>query len=176
MKHLRILLATTLAVAGLAACNTAPVRPLATVTQVDLKAFMGDWHVVGSIPTWFENGAYNATDHYRLASDGSIDIRFTYNQDGFEGEAKHMDSRGFVQDASNAVWGVQFVWPIRADYRIAYLSADGGQTIIAREKRDYVWIMARRPTLAEADYQALLQRVAALGYDVSKVQRAPQRP
>ena len=36
-----------------------------------------------------------------------------------------MRPRGFVVDrASNAVWGMQFVWPIKADYRIAYLSED----------------------------------------------------
>ena len=45
-----------------------------------------------------------------------------------------MHPRGFVVDrASNAVWGMQFVWPIKADYRIAYLSEDYGQTVIARE-------------------------------------------
>ena len=34
-------------------------------------------------------------------------------------------SRGFVVAGSgNAVWGQQYVWPIQADYRIAYLAAD----------------------------------------------------
>lgn len=160
--------------AGLAACASRPPAPMATVDKVDLAAFMGEWHVIGSIPTWFERGAYNATDHYALAADGTIDIRFTYNQGAADGPAKQMDSRGFVLDASNAVWGVQFVWPIKADYRIAWLSPDGRQTIIAREKRDYVWIMARDTTMTEADYQSALRRVAALGYDVSKVEKAPR--
>ncbi len=157
---------------ALAACASKPPSPMATVQQVDLPAFMGTWNVIGSIPTWFERGAYNAADHYTLAADGTIDIRFTYNQDSADGPAKRMDSRGFVQGPSNAVWGVQFIWPIKADYRIAWLSPDGRQTIIAREKRDYVWIMSRDTTMPEADYQAALGRVAALGYDVGKVQRA----
>ena len=87
-----------------------------------------------------------------------------------------MTPRGHVVDrASNAVWGMQFVWPIKADYRIAYLSADYGQTVIAREKRDYVWIMARTPTLSDSDYAELTRFVAAMGYDTTKLRKVPQR-
>ena len=70
---------------------------------------------------------------------------------------------------------MQFVWPIKADYRISYLSDDYGQTVIAREARDYVWIMARAPQLSEADYTRLTDFVAAMGYDVSKLRKVPQR-
>ena len=48
------------------------------------------------------------------------------------------------------------------------------QTVIARDKRDYVWIMARTPHIADADYQRLLQVVGAQGYNVSLVQKVPQ--
>ena len=76
---------------------------------------------------------------------------------------------------SNALWGMQFVWPIKADYRIVYLDAGYTQTVIAREQRDYVWIMARTPVITEADYRRLLDRVAAQGYDINKVRRVPQQ-
>ena len=49
------------------------------------------------------------------------------------------------------------------------------ETIVARSKRDYVWIMARQPVLPEADYARLEQKVRELGYDVSKLQKVPQR-
>lgn len=80
-----------------------------------------------------------------------------------------------VRDASNAVWGMQFVWPIRAEYRIVYLAPDYSETIVGRSKRDYVWIMARTPTSSEADYARLAARVGELGYDVAKLERVPQR-
>ena len=94
----------------------------------------------------------------------------------FDGEVKRYNPRGFVLDTSaNAVWGMRFVWPIKADYRITYLADDYTQTIISRQKRDYVWIMARTPVIAEADYQRLLNIVAAQGYDINKVRRVPQQ-
>jgi apolipoprotein D and lipocalin family protein len=70
---------------------------------------------------------------------------------------------------------MQFLWPFKSDYRIAWLDADYSQTVIARERRDYVWIMARTPEIPDADYQRLLAFVAAQGYDPSRVQKVPQR-
>ena len=78
-------------------------------------------------------------------TDGTIDTTFTFRKDGFDGELKRYTPRGFVRDGTgNAVWGMRFVWPIKADYRIAWLDRDYTLTVVGREARDYVWIMARR--------------------------------
>ena len=76
---------------------------------------------------------------------------------------------------TNARWGMRFVWPIKADYRIVWLDEDYSMTVIAREARDFVWIMARTPTIADADYERLIDFVASIGYDVSKIERVPQK-
>ena len=76
---------------------------------------------------------------------------------------------------SKAEWGMQFIWPIKADYRIVYLNEDYSQVIIGREARDYVWLMARTPMIDDADYERLVQEVARLGYDVTKLQKVPQQ-
>jgi apolipoprotein D and lipocalin family protein len=137
---------------------------------------MGDWYVIASIPTYIERDAYNAVESYRLAPDGTIETTFTFKEGGFDGEPRRYTPRGFVLDhESNAVWGMRFVWPVKADYRIAYVSPDYGQTVIARVARDYVWIMARTPSIPDADYERLLQFVAAQGYDVSLLRKVPQR-
>jgi apolipoprotein D and lipocalin family protein len=49
-------------------------------------------------------------------------------------------------------------------------------TVITREKRDYVWIMARTPTIADADLQKLIAFAGRQGYDTARIQRVPQRP
>jgi apolipoprotein D and lipocalin family protein len=70
---------------------------------------------------------------------------------------------------------MQFVWPIKADYRIAWLADDYSQTVIARPQRDYVWIMARTPQIPDADYRRILDFVEAQGYDVARIRKVPQR-
>ena len=120
--------AFALASVTLAGCATVPgdqVPPLALASHVDLPRFMGDWYVIANIPTFLEKGAHNAKDHYELAADGTIATTFTFNADAPTGPQKHYESCGYVLDtASNAVWGRQYVWPFKADYRISYLSDD----------------------------------------------------
>jgi len=169
-------LLTSSAILMLSACQ--PVRPpITTASSVDLPRFMGDWYVIASIPTFIEKQAYGAVESYRLDSDGSIDTTFTFSKGSFEGPRKRYNPRGFVLDKrSNAVWGMRFVWPIKADYRIVYVSSDYSQTIIGREARDYAWIMARSPTLSDEDYRNLLELVKREGYDTTEVRKVPQRP
>jgi len=150
--------------------------PISTAPDVDLPRFMGDWYVIANIPTRIERGAHNAVESYRLDADGTIATTFTFRDGAFGAKPERHCPRGFVRDPANkAVWGMQFIWPIKADYRIVYVSEDYQRTIVGREKRDYVWIMARTPELAEADFRALSERVAREGYDVSKLVRVPQR-
>ncbi len=125
------------------------MEPLKTVDDVDIERFMGDWYVIANIPTAIEKGAHNAIESYRLDDDGSIATTFTFNKDGFGGPLKTYEPRGYVSDESNAIWGMQFIWPIKADYRIIYLDNEYSVTVIGRNKRDYVWIMAREPAIPE---------------------------
>jgi len=173
LRHTALVIAALLALAG---CQSAPRTPLATVPRVDLERFMGDWYVIANIPTFIEEGAHNAVESYRLDADGTIATTFTFRDGGFDGPEKRYTPRGYVLDRdSNAVWGMQFIWPIKADYRIVYLAPDYSQTVIAREARDYLWIMARTPSISEADYARLVALAGSLGYDTSRIQKVPQR-
>ena len=159
---------------ALSACSTSP--PLRTVPQVDLERFMGDWYVIANIPTFIERKAHNAVESYELVDQKQVATTFRFNQGSFDGPVKMYRPTGFVgDDPSNAIWGMQFIWPIKADYRIIYLNEDYTQTIIGRNKLDYVWIMARTPTIADSDYGMMVEFVGKQGYDTSKVRPVPQR-
>ena len=159
----------------LTGCQTS-APPLRTVEQVDLQRFMGDWYVIANIPTFIERGAHNAIESYRLDDDGTIATTFTFRKDSFDGPTKRYAPRGYVVDtASNAVWGMQFIWPFKGDYRIIHLTEDYSVTVIGRNKRDYVWLMARTPELDPALYDEAVAVIAAAGYDLSRLQRVPQR-
>lgn len=160
----------------LTGCATPSLPPVNTVTTVDLPRFMGDWYVIASIPTSIEKEAYNAIENYKLNADGSIATTFTFNKGALDGEAKKYEPKGFVvPNTGNALWGMQFIWPIKAEYKIAYLDSNYQTTIIARTARDYVWIMARKPHIDAAEYQKLNDYVAGLGYDMAKLRLVPQK-
>jgi apolipoprotein D and lipocalin family protein len=164
--------------ATLSACGVSPEKvTVPVVEKVDLQRFMGPWYVIGVIPTFIEKDIYNAIETYELAPDGTIKTTFTFNKGAFDGEAKVMNPKGFViPGTNNAIWGMQFIWPIKAEYVISHVDADYTETIIARSARDYVWIMARTPTIDDARYAALVKKVADMGYDLSKLVKVPQTP
>ena len=144
------------------------------VKQVDLPKFMGDWYVIGVIPTVIETEAYNAVENYKLNADGTVATTFTLNKGSLNGPLKKYEPKGFVRpDTGNALWGMQFIWPIKAEYRIVYLDENYQTTIIARNARDYVWIMARTPQISDAEYQTLVSLVKGWGYDISKLRKVP---
>lgn len=172
MRPIRLLPLLALA-SALTAC--AGPRPIAPVAAVDLPRYMGDWYVIAHIPSAPEREAYDAVESYRLDRDGRIRTTFRFRKGGHQAPLEVMRPTGFVRPGTgNAVWGMQFVWPIKAEYVIAYIDPDYRQTIVARSKRDYAWIMARSPAIAEADYRAHLQRLRELGYDLSKLRKVPQ--
>ena len=163
-----------LVAAGLAACTTHPPT-IPPVASVDLPRFMGDWYVIAHIPTPPEREAYDAVESYRLDAEGRIRTTFRYRKGGFDAPLETMEPVGTVVPGTrNAVWGMQFVWPIKAEYVIVDLAPDYSRTIIGRSKRDYVWLMARTPTIPDSDLQAAIARIGALGYDTAKIRLVPQ--
>lgn len=156
----------------LTACQQHTTLP--PVADLDLQRFMGDWHVIAHIPSWPERKATNALESYRLSANGTVETKFTFIREG-ETETRTLTATGFPDSASNdAVWGMQFLWPIKADYRVAYVDDDYTLTIVARNKRDYLWIMARDPVIPDTTLNDLIQRSQELGYDMTQLRLIPQ--
>jgi apolipoprotein D and lipocalin family protein len=169
-----VLFGVLLATAAACARDLPPIQPVA---HVDLPRFMGSWYVIASIPTRVERDAYNAIETYTLQSDGEVATTFRFNDGASAAPVKTIRSVGIVKaNTGNAVWGIQLFWPLKAQYIVAYVSRDYGETIVARDARDYAWIMTRTPAVSEEEYAALVDKVRRLGYDVEKIRRVPQRP
>ena len=81
-----------------------------------------------------------------------------------------------MNTATNAEWSMQFAWPLKADYKIVYLDDDYQQSIIGRDQRDYVWILARSPNISSTDFDALLTRIRNMGYEINLLRRIPHQP
>ena len=173
LKQLRFLL-TILTITFLGGCAK-DMTELKTVDYVDINLFMGSWYVIANIPTFLEKDIYEAIETYSLNDDGTIGTVFNFKRGGFEGALKEYNPKGFIVDKdTNALWGMQFIWPIKADYRIVYVDNNYSKTIIARQKRDFVWIMSKTPTISESEYDELTSFVESIGYDISLLQRIPQ--
>jgi len=157
---------------GCAEAST-PIKP---VEHVDLPRYMGRWYVIGIIPTWMERGNHNPVETYQLDRDGNVCTWYRYRPDRFDAPVKLLHSTGLVVPGTgNAEWKVRFFGLFKAQYKVGWLAPDYGQVLIVRDARDYLWYMARTPTVTDTDWQAMLERARAMGYDPSRIQRVPQR-
>lgn len=173
---MRVPFLSLILLASMAIIGCAPTKPLATVPFVDLDRFMGDWYVQGHVPTGTEKHAFNAVESYARDGETKILTSYAFRKRAFDGDLKVMEPTGFVSNQeTNAHWGMRFIWPFKAEYLVAHLDEDYSETIIARSKRDYAWIMTRDPVISEERFDALVARLAGMEYDTSDVRRVPQR-
>lgn len=158
----------------LVGCSQQPA--IDTVDYVDLERFMGDWYVIGFIPLPPERDAHNGIESYSLEDDGRISTTYRFREGGFDGELKRYQPNAKVREGTgNAEWGMQFIWPFRAEFLIAYLDSGYQTTIIARNARDFVWLMARQPDMSDEAFAKFKALIGDMGYDTSEFVRQPQR-
>lgn len=153
----------------LAACATLP--PPATVPRVDLARYAGDWHEIASFPAWFQRGCTGTEANYSPGEDGTIRVVNTCRRGGrtatIEGRAR------VVPDSGNSKLKVSFFWPFEGDYWILELDPDYRWAAVGSPDRRYLWILARQRPLDPGVMDDLRVRLAAKGYDVSRLRSTP---
>lgn len=163
-----------------AACATSVQPPLlATVPWVDLDRYAGTWHEVALYPNRFQQAcAKGTTATYTPLADGRVGVRNRcLRADGsemsVEGVAEVVDpsTRARLKVSFLPAW-LRWTGVGRGDYWVLYLSPDYRVAIVGEPSREYLWILARTPTLAEDEYQALMAKVRAVGYDPARLRRA----
>lgn len=174
-KHLRtrLLALIALSLAFLAGPIRADVTDaLPTVQQIDLDRYAGRWYEISRLPMWFErNCVSNITATYTLRSDKRIDVlNRCHTQNGAisaRGIAEVPDpSRpGELRVRFAPDWLAWFplVW---GDYWILELDTDYRWVMIGAPSRNYLWILARTPTLDQETVDRLKRQATALGFDI----------
>ena len=147
--------------------GTGAMDPITTVEKLDIERFMGDWYVLADIATPFDKDAYAPTEHYVLKSDGMVVTTYRYQKGNATGDFKSRTMTARPNPELPSIWGMRLIWPFEADYRIAHIHPDYETTIVARNKRDFVWLMARTPTIDQSAFDTLLEKVQSLGYGIS---------
>ena len=157
-------------------CGCKTVSPPQTVKEVELDRFMGDWYVVASIPTRFEQGAHNALENYQMDDKGHINITFSFNKGAFDGPLKTYSSAAFVHNEDTfSEWRIQFIWALKFPYLIIYLEDNYLATAVATKDKKYLWLMSRSPQMPEDLYNEIIEVVEKQGFDTTKIIPVPQK-
>lgn len=166
----------------LSSCASRPVKPLATVTKVELPRYMGRWHEVARLPMFFQRGCVESTAEYAIKEDGAVSV---INRCLKNGKPKEVKGTATVVDArTNAVLEVQFnewfsIFIPRAkqgNYFIVWLAADYSAAAVGTPDRKCLWILARTTSLPKTPYDKIVAHCRELGFPVENliVEKAQQ--
>lgn len=172
----KILLAVCL-LAVLSGCTTFRKHdPLPISGQVDLDRFMGRWYVIAVVPSIIDSNGYNIVKTYQRGEKG-INIFYQLNAGAYDGKLKSYSTRAMVDNPGiNTDWQVRIVtWPFDRDYKILHVEPDYSAALVGQPNRKGLWIMSRTKTMEDPLYSDLILKLQALGYNVGKIRRVPQR-
>jgi apolipoprotein D and lipocalin family protein len=160
----------------LSSSASAADAPLATIASLDVPRYMGTWYEIAKFPNRFQKKcAASTAATYSLLPDGTVQVDNRCRTANGEveraiGVARQVGGAESpklkVRFAPAYVSLLPWVW---GDYWVIDLDPAYSLTAVSEEKRKYLWILSRTPTVDKASYDALLERLADKGLDVSKL-------
>ncbi len=182
-KPIGLTLAFVLILGVLGACTTETRdnQPLQTVASLDLQRYLGRWYEIAKYPMWFQRKCNsNTSAEYILNADNNVTVinQCKREDGGFEKAEGISRQIGNVNSPKLEVrfapaWLsiFPFVW---GDYWVIDIDKDYTLVAVSEPRREYLWIMSRTPTVEAEAYQALIKRLEAKGFDISKLERTSQ--
>jgi apolipoprotein D and lipocalin family protein len=79
-----------------------------------------------------------------------------------------------VPGSNNSKLKVRFFWPFEGDYWILDLDPSYRWAAVGHPNRKYLWILARSPQLEPDELSRIRQRMAAQGYDITRLRPTPR--
>lgn len=181
MSHSRaFLLCLFLLTAAFPARSEEP--PLEPISGFDLQRYLGLWHEIASIPSWFQDHcASDTTARYGLAeTEGMVTVLNACRDaegvlDSADGFARFTGpaDRGGLEVTFLSVFG-EPLWLISGDYVVIALGEDYSWSAVAHPSRDYAWILAREPDLPSETIREITQVFAEAGYDTCAILTTPR--
>jgi apolipoprotein D and lipocalin family protein len=152
-----------------------------TAGAVDLTRYVGRWYEIARFPNSFQKQCISSvTADYRILPDNAIEVANRCKTASGEidlavGEARVADK------ATNAKLQVRFapswlswlpwVW---GDYWILELNDAYSVVTVGSPNRDYLWILARTPTISEAEYESRVDNATKQGFDTANLVKTRQ--
>jgi apolipoprotein D and lipocalin family protein len=135
------------------------------VADFDAERYLGRWYEIARLDHSFERNLVNVTAEYSRREDGAVRVR----NRGFDTEDNEWsDIEGvarFVGDDDEGYLKVSFFGPFYGSYVVFELEReDYDYAFVSGFNRDYLWLLARTPTVSDALKAEFTEKAASLGF------------
>jgi apolipoprotein D and lipocalin family protein len=151
------------------ACSAAPdgVTPFG---NFDLDRYLGTWYEIARLDHRFERGLSRVTANYSLRDDGGVRV-LNRGFDREEGEWQEAEGKAYFTGSPQVgQLKVSFFGPFYGGYNIVDLDDAGYEyALVAGPSRQYLWILARSPSLDQPIIERLVATARELGFPVDEL-------
>ena len=175
MRILPIITAIAVSFLSVACSTPAPPPGVTVVSPFDVQRYLGTWYEIARFDHPFESGLEKVTIAWHPRDDGGLDVvNKGYNPD--RGMWQKTDGVAyFTGEPSRAALKISFFGPFYGSYNVIGLDKEYRYALVCGPDRDYLWLLARAPTIAPEVRQQMLDIATRQGFDVGKLVWVNQR-
>ena len=136
------------------------------VSGFELDRYLGKWYEIARLNHSFERGLSQVTAEYSLRNDGGV---LVLNRGFSDADNKWKEAEGkayFVNTDSEGYLKVSFFGPFYGSYVVFGLDHENYQyAFVSGPNRDYLWLLARTPSVDSEIIQKFIEMSEARGFD-----------
>ncbi len=153
----------------IAACTGLP-EGVTPVTPFSSERYLGTWYEIARLDHSFERGLTHVTATYSKREDGGIRV-INQGYDAEEEQWQQAEGKAYFVNGDNlGHLKVSFFGPFYGSYVVFGLDqTDYQYAYVAGYNHDYLWLLARTPTVSDAVKQDFLKQAQTLGFAVDEL-------
>jgi len=140
------------------------------VKDFELERYLGKWYEIARLDHSFERGLTQVTAEYSLKPDGGVKV---INRGYSAAKQQWKEAEGkayFVNGENEAYLKVSFFGPFYGAYVVFGLDQKDYQyAFISGPDTDYLWLLARTPTVSPEVIQQFVEMASARGFDTNSL-------
>lgn len=152
-----------------------------SISEFDVSRYMGTWYEIAKLPNWFQRKCFQGTQaRYTMLGPAQIEV----NNKCITSSGEEIQAIGLARPNGSGlpaqlevrfapewtawlplVWGAYWVLDLDPDYQLA---------VVGDPSKSYLWILSRTPVVSSERYDAVLQRLKVMGFDITKLEKTRQ--
>ena len=152
-----------------------------SIPEFDVSRYMGTWYEIAKLPNWFQRKCVQGTQaRYKLLGPTQIEV----NNKCTTASGEETQAIGLARPNGSGrpaqlevrfapewtawlpmVWGAYWVLDLDEEYQLA---------AVGDPSKSYLWILSRTPQVSAERYDAVLQRLNVMGFDITKLEKTRQ--
>jgi apolipoprotein D and lipocalin family protein len=140
-----------------------------TVPNLDLNRYLGEWHQIATISTWFQPNLIEVKAKYSLLPNGLVQVENSGVGKIFRLPSKIKGTARIPEQNNPSKLKVRFPLFGEGDYNVLELDPNYQWALVGGSSPNNLWILSRSLSITMDLYNELKEKARLRGYNSSKL-------